>query len=54
MVYPRFPECVGIFRCIEHPTYDELLLRQIEDVQRSKGRGKLEDLFASEDAWVVE
>ncbi len=22
MVYPRFPESVGIFRCIERPTYD--------------------------------
>src|SRR5205823_1788405 len=41
----------GVF---EYATYDGLLLRQIEDVQRSKGRGKLEDLFASEDAWVVE
>jgi 2-oxoglutarate/2-oxoacid ferredoxin oxidoreductase subunit beta len=54
MVYPRFPECVGIFRRVERPTYDDLLLRQIEDVQRSKGRGKLEDLFGSEDTWVVE
>src|SRR5207302_1058835 len=54
MVYPRFPECVGIFRCVERPTYDELLLKQLEDVQRSKGRAKLEDLFASDDTWVVE
>jgi 2-oxoglutarate ferredoxin oxidoreductase subunit beta len=54
MVHPRFPECVGIFRCVERPTYDDLLTQQIEDAQRSKGRGKLEDLFASEDTWVVE
>ena len=54
MVYPRFPECVGVFRCVQHPTYDELLNKQIEDVQKSKGRGKLEDLFQSEDMWVVE
>jgi 2-oxoglutarate ferredoxin oxidoreductase subunit beta len=53
MVYPRFPECVGVFRCVQKPTYDEVLNRQIEDVVRAKGRGKLEDLFASDDTWVV-
>jgi 2-oxoglutarate ferredoxin oxidoreductase subunit beta len=54
MVYPRFPECVGVYRCVERPTYDELLNKQIEDAIRAKGRGKLEDLFASDDTWVVE
>jgi 2-oxoglutarate ferredoxin oxidoreductase subunit beta len=53
MVYPRFPECVGVFRCVKRPTYDDLLNRQIEEVVRNKGRGKLEDLFASDDTWVV-
>ena len=54
MVYPRFPECIGVFRCVERPTYDDLVTKQIEDVQRAKGRAKLEDLFASDDTWVVE
>jgi 2-oxoglutarate ferredoxin oxidoreductase subunit beta len=54
MVYPRFPECVGVFRCVERPTYDDLLNKQIEDVIKAKGRGKLEDLFVSDDTWVVE
>jgi 2-oxoglutarate ferredoxin oxidoreductase subunit beta len=54
MVYPRFPECVGVFRAVQRPTYDDLLNKQIEDVIRTKGRGKLEDLFASDDTWVVE
>src|SRR6516225_2738458 len=54
MVYPRFPECVGIYRCVQRPTYDELLNKQIEDVIRAKGRGKLDDLFSSDDVWVVE
>jgi 2-oxoglutarate/2-oxoacid ferredoxin oxidoreductase subunit beta len=54
MVHPKFPECVGIFRAVERPTYDELVNKQIEDVQKSKGPGKLEDLFASDDVWVVE
>jgi len=54
MVYPRFPECVGIFRAVQRPTYDEVLNKQIEEVRRAKGPGKLEDLFASDDTWVVE
>jgi 2-oxoglutarate ferredoxin oxidoreductase subunit beta len=54
MVYPQFPECVGIFRAVQRPTYEDLLFKQIEDVQRAKGPGKLEDLFASDDTWVVE
>jgi len=54
MVYPRFPECVGVYRCVQRPTYEDLLNKQIEDVIRAKGRGKLEDLFASDDTWVVQ
>jgi 2-oxoglutarate ferredoxin oxidoreductase subunit beta len=54
MVYPRFPECIGVFRCVQHPTYDEMVNRQLEDAQRTKGRAKLEDLFVSEDTWVVQ
>ena len=53
MVYPEFPECVGTFRAVERPTYDGLVNRQIADLQKTKGKGKLEDLFASEDTWVV-
>ena len=54
MVYPRFPECVGIYRCVERPCYDDLLNAQVEEVIKAKGKGKLEELFASEDTWVVE
>jgi 2-oxoglutarate ferredoxin oxidoreductase subunit beta len=54
MVYPRFPECVGVFRCVQRPTYDELLNKQVDDLIRVKGRGKLEDLFVSDDTWVVD
>ena len=54
MVYPRFPECIGIFRAVERPTYDDLVNKQIEDVVKAKGKGKLEDLFASDDTWVVQ
>ncbi|HEV3238502.1 MAG TPA: 2-oxoacid:ferredoxin oxidoreductase subunit beta [Gemmataceae bacterium] len=54
MVYPDFPECCGVFRCVERPTYDEVLNQQIDETIRVKGKGKLEALFANDDTWVVE
>jgi 2-oxoglutarate ferredoxin oxidoreductase subunit beta len=54
MVYPRFPECLGVFRCVQRPTYEELVLQQIDEARRSKGPGKLEELFLSDDIWTVE
>ena len=54
MVYPDFPECIGVFRCVERPTYESVLNKQIDDVIAARGAGKLEDLFASDETWVVE
>ncbi len=54
MVYPRFPECIGVFRCVESPTYDGVMNEQIDHIMETRGAGKLEDLFASDDTWVVE
>src|SRR5271166_1543222 len=46
MVYPRFPECIGVFRCVERLTYEDMISRQIDEVIKAKGKGKLEELFA--------
>lgn len=54
MAYPDFPECMGVLRCVERPTYDSVLNQQIEDVIAKRGTGKLEDLFASDETWIVE
>jgi 2-oxoglutarate ferredoxin oxidoreductase subunit beta len=54
MVYPRFPECIGVFRAVERPTFDELVNKQIADAQKAKGKGKIDDLFTSDDVWVVQ
>ncbi len=54
MVYPDFPECIGVFRSVERPTYESVLNKQIADVIQSRGPGKLDDLFASDETWVVE
>ena len=54
MIHPEFPECVGIFRAVERPTFDELVNNQIEESIAAKGRGKLDELFRSDDLWTVE
>jgi len=54
MVHPQFPECVGIYRSVRKPTYDELLDGQIDAVTKSKGKGDLDKLFRNDDLWVVE
>jgi 2-oxoglutarate ferredoxin oxidoreductase subunit beta len=54
MVYPTLPECVGVLRCVERPTYGDLLDAQIDEAVRSEGAGQLDELFAGDDAWVIE
>ena len=53
MVHPKFPECVGVFRAVQRPVYEDMLNEQIDSAIKTKGKGKLEDLFASDDTWVV-
>jgi 2-oxoglutarate ferredoxin oxidoreductase subunit beta len=52
--HPEFPECVGVFRAVERPTYDGMINQQIEEMIKAKGRGKLEELLASDDVWTVQ
>jgi 2-oxoglutarate ferredoxin oxidoreductase subunit beta len=53
MRHPEFPEPVGVFRAVERPTYDELLLGQIRQATEKKGRGELKKLLNSGDTWTV-
>ncbi len=52
MHYPEFPEPMGVFRAVERPTYEELLMRQVE-VAREKKTRSLDDLFHEGDTWDV-
>jgi 2-oxoglutarate ferredoxin oxidoreductase subunit beta len=54
MVYPQFPECMGVYRNVRRPTYEELMDGQIDAVTKAKGKGDLDKLFRSDDLWVVE
>ena len=53
MVYPEMPECMGVLRCVERPTYDETMQHLTQEAVQKKGPGKLEKLFASDDMWTV-
>src|SRR5262249_46215997 len=54
MVFPDFPECLGVFRCVCRPTYGELMDEQIREAVAYEGPGWLEELFADDETWVVE
>jgi len=54
MHFPEFPEPVGVFRAVEEPTYDELVMQQIAQVTQRLGPGDLDKLFNSGDTWTVE
>ncbi len=54
MHYPDFPEPLGIFRAVEHPTYEKLIVDQVAAATKAKGPGKLEDLFDDGETWMVE
>ncbi len=53
MRWPNSPEPMGIFRCVERPTYDGEVDRQFHDCIEQQGSGDLESLFHSGDTWEV-
>jgi 2-oxoglutarate ferredoxin oxidoreductase subunit beta len=53
MRYPKFPEPIGVFRDVQRPTYDHLMNEQIRAATSDRGSGSLEDLFNSNETWVV-
>ena len=54
MQYPDFPEPIGVFRCVEKPTYEDCLDEQVRAAVESQGVGRLEDLLADGDTWVID
>jgi 2-oxoglutarate ferredoxin oxidoreductase subunit beta len=54
MTHPDFPEPVGVFRAVQHPTFENQVSDQIDGAIQAKGPGKLDELFHSDDLWTVE
>src|SRR5678809_134171 len=53
MEQPDFPQPVGIFRAIERPTYEDMMVDQIEASVAKAGPGNLEKLINSGDTWTA-
>ena len=51
---PVAPTALGIFRQVEKPTYDDLLMGQIRDAIAANGRGELSQLLNAGTTWLVE
>ena len=51
---PEMPMAFGIFRQVQKPTYDDLMLQQINDVIADRGRGDLPRLLRSGTTWLVD
>ncbi len=53
MHYPAFPEPMGVFRCVERATYEDLVMGQVHEAVKTNGPGRLEDLYDDGETWVV-
>jgi len=54
MCHPEFPECMGVLRDVQQPTFDEQIQQQSAQALKARGGpGTLEKLFTSDDMWEV-
>lgn len=53
MHYPQLPEPMGVFRDVEAPVYEELLLEQVRVATSKQGGADLQKLFNGGDSWEV-
>jgi len=51
---PVYPTAIGIFRQVERPTYDTLLMSQIDGAVAKSGRGELAKLLNAGTTWDVD
>jgi 2-oxoglutarate/2-oxoacid ferredoxin oxidoreductase subunit beta len=51
---PALPAPLGIFRDVQKPTYDDLLMQQVRDTIAANGKGELPRLFKSGTTWLVD
>ena len=53
MTHPEMPVPFGVFRDIERPTYDELMLGQEKAALDARGKGDLKKLIYGSNTWEV-
>jgi 2-oxoglutarate ferredoxin oxidoreductase subunit beta len=50
---PEFPECLGVFRAVDRPTYEDQQRDQLRAAQKRQGPGRIDQLLAGDEPWVV-
>jgi len=51
---PQFPTALGVFRQVEQPSYDQLLMQQITQAVAKRGKGDLGQLLNAGTTWQVD
>ncbi len=52
--HPEYPTPVGVFRCVERPTYDDMMVAQLNAAREKTPDGTVQDLLDSGHTWRVE
>ena len=52
-VFPEFPECLGVFRAVDKPTYDGQVRQFAAQARAEREPGKLAQLLAGDETWTV-
>jgi 2-oxoglutarate ferredoxin oxidoreductase subunit beta len=50
---PDFPTPVGVFRAVKRPTYEQMMVEQVEASKQRLGEGNVEELLRRGDTWTV-
>ncbi len=51
--HPEFPVPMGVFRAVNHPTYESLSVEQEQRITKQKGPGDLRSLLHGGETWTV-
>jgi 2-oxoglutarate ferredoxin oxidoreductase subunit beta len=51
---PDFPTAFGVFRQVDHPVYEDLLMEQVREATKKRGKGDLARLLKAGTTWEVE
>jgi len=52
--HPEAPVPVGVFKCVERPTYDSMMTAQVAKARELNGEPNLEKLVRGPKTWTVE
>jgi len=54
MEHPEFPAPIGVFRAVQHPTYEAEINAQVVAAKEAEGPGDLSSLLEEGDVWEVQ